>query len=134
MFNKALRRATRQASILIRQSRGPLTISRSYASAAPPLDLPIDKTDSPTRSEIFEKITGSPKIMGATMKMIELMESRGLSSQQMPTPDEWSKIMTDEEVQSAIKAVGEACDEAGVPMNSQVLAELTSGMGVGEKQ
>lgn len=33
--------------------------------------------------------------------------------------------MANEEVQEAIRQVGVACDEAGVPMSAHVLAELT---------
>lgn len=68
------------------------------------------------------------------MKMIEVMEHRGLNPAEMPTPDEWAQMIKDEEVQSAIRAVGTACDEAGVPMNAQVLAELTGGYSGDEKE
>lgn len=41
--------------------------------------------------------------------------------------------MGDQEIQAAIKEVGKACDDAGVPMNAQVLAELTKGLGGEQK-
>lgn len=58
------------------------------------------------------------------VKLIDALESKGLTSERAPSPEEWQQMMTDDGVQAAIHDFGKACDEAGVPPDANVMSAL----------
>ncbi|BFZ58427.1 hypothetical protein PYCC9005_005489 [Savitreella phatthalungensis] len=108
----------------------------SQATSPPtPPGSPQGKSDdghgasaSPSRDELLKKIRNSPEVLSAMVKLIETLESKGLSTDKAPTPEQWEKMMLDEQVQHVLGQFAKACDDAGVPLNANVLQEMTRGM------
>lgn len=63
--------------------------------------------------------------MSATKNLITVMEQNGLTTDHEPSPEQWESMIKSDDVQRAIRKVGEVCDDEGVPFTTQVLEELS---------